>query len=97
VSDEEIIERLMFSMINEGALILEEGIAMRSSDIRCCVRSWLWHAEIPRCGPMRYADTVGLSNVVAAMEKYRERYGDMYWTPAPLLKRLAEEGGSFSD
>jgi 3-hydroxyacyl-CoA dehydrogenase len=46
---------------------------------------------------MRYADTVGLSNVVAAMEKYRERYGDMYWTPAPLLKRLAEEGGSFSD
>ena len=95
VSDQEIIERLMFSMINEGALILEEGIAMRSSDIDVV---FVHGYGMPRYrgGPMRYADTVGLSNVVAAMEKYRERYGDMYWTPAPLLKRLAEEGGSFS-
>jgi len=95
VSDEEIIERLMFSMINEGALILEEGIAMRSSDIDVV---FVHGYGMPRYrgGPMRYADTVGLSNVVAAMEKYRERYGDMYWTPAPLLNRLAEEGGSFS-
>jgi 3-hydroxyacyl-CoA dehydrogenase len=96
VTDEEIIERLMYSMINEGALILEEGIAMRSSDIDVV---FVHGYGMPRYrgGPMRYGDTVGLSKVVQAMEKYRVRYGDTYWTPAPLLAKLAASGGTFSD
>jgi len=96
VTDEEIIERLMYSMINEGALILEEEIAMRSSDIDVV---FVHGYGMPRYrgGPMRYGDTVGLAKVVQAMEKYRVRYGDTYWTPAPLLAKLAASGGSFSD
>ena len=95
VTDEEIIERLLFSMINEGALILEEGIAMRSSDVDVI---FCHGYGMPRYrgGPMMYGDTVGLSTVVAAMEKYRARYGDLYWKPAPLLAKLAAEGKTFS-
>jgi len=96
VTDEEIIERLMYSMINEGALILEEGIALRPSDIDVC---YVHGYGMPRYrgGPMHYGDAVGLDKVVAAMEKYRKRYGDMYWTPAPLLAKLAKDGKSFDD
>lgn len=95
VSDEEIIERLLFAMINEGALILEEGIAMRASDIDV-VFCHGYGMPRHRGGPMKYADEVGLAKVVAAMEKYRARYGDLYWTPAPLLARLAKEGKTFN-
>jgi 3-hydroxyacyl-CoA dehydrogenase len=95
VSDEEIIERLLFAMINEGALILEEGIAMRASDIDV-VFCHGYGMPRHRGGPMKYADEVGLTKVVAAMEKYRARYGDLYWTPAPLLARLAKEGKTFN-
>ncbi len=94
VSDEEIIERLMYSMINEGALILEEGIAMRPGDIDVV---FVHGYGMPRYrgGPMHYGDAVGLDNVVAAMEKYRKRYGDLYWKPAPLLAQLAADGKTF--
>ncbi len=94
VSDAEIIERLLYSMINEGALILAEGIATRPSDIDVV---FVHGYGMPRYrgGPMRYGDEVGLKNVVAAMEKYRKRYGDTYWTPAPLLAELAASGKSF--
>jgi 3-hydroxyacyl-CoA dehydrogenase len=94
VSDEEIIERLMFSMINEGALILEEGIASRPSDIDVV---FVHGYGMPRYrgGPMHYGDAVGLDKVVAAMEKYRKRYGDTYWKPAPLLAELAKSGKTF--
>ncbi len=94
VSDEEIIERLMYSMINEGALILEEGIANRPSDIDVV---FVHGYGMPRYrgGPMHYGDAVGLDTVVKAMEKYRKRYGDMYWKPAPLLAKLAKEGKTF--
>ena len=95
VSDEEIIERLLFAMINEGALILDEGIAMRASDIDV-VFCHGYGMPRHRGGPMKYADEVGLAKVVAAMEKYRARYGDLYWTPAPLLARLAKEGKTFN-
>jgi len=95
VSDEEIIERLLFAMINEGALILEEGIAMRASDIDVVFCNG-YGMPRHRGGPMKYADEVGLAKVVAAMEKYRARYGDLYWTPAPLLARLAKEGKTFN-
>ena len=94
ISDEEIIERLFYSMINEGALILEEGIALRPSDIDVVYANGYGMARY-RGGPMHYADTVGLANVRAAMLKYRERYGDLYWTPAPLLDELANSGKTF--
>ena len=95
VSDEEIIERLFYSMINEGALILEEGIAMRPSDIDVVYANGYGMARY-RGGPMCYADTVGLKNVRDAMLKYRERYGDLYWTPAPLLEQLVDAGKTFN-
>ena len=95
VTPQEVIERLMFSMINEGALILAEGIATRPSDIDVV---FVHGYGMPRYrgGPMQYADEVGLQAEVAGMEKYRKRYGDLYWTPAPLLKELAASGSSFS-
>ncbi|MBI2994583.1 MAG: enoyl-CoA hydratase/isomerase family protein [Gammaproteobacteria bacterium] len=95
IRDDEIIERLFYSMINEGALILEEGIALRAGDIDVV---WTSGYGMPRYrgGPMTYADMTGLKNVRAAMLKYRDRYGDRYWRPAPLLERLAREGNTFS-
>ena len=95
ISDEEIIERLLYAMVNEGALILEEGIAQRSSDIDV-VYCHGYGMPRHRGGPMMYADTVGLDRVLAAIEKYRARYGDLYWTPAPLLVTLAKAGRSFA-
>ncbi|MBI4695994.1 MAG: enoyl-CoA hydratase/isomerase family protein [Gammaproteobacteria bacterium] len=95
VSDEEIIERLFYAMVNEGALILDEGIAQRSSDIDV-VYCHGYGMPRYRGGPMMYADTVGLDKVLAAIEKYRARYGDQYWTPAPLIVKLAKAGQSFA-
>ncbi len=95
ISDEEIMERLMCAMINEGALILEEGIAQRSSDIDVVFANG-YGMPRHRGGPMIYADIVGLNKVYEAICKYRDRYGDLYWTPAPLLEKLAKEGKTFT-
>ena len=95
VSDEEIVERLVYALVNEGARILEEGIAMRASDIDMVYLTG-YGFPVFRGGPMFYADTVGLPNVVMAMEKYaRGRHGEA-WIPAPLLARLAAEGKTFN-
>ena len=96
ITDDEIIERLMYSMINEGALILGEGIATKSSDIDVV---FVHGYGMPRYrgGPMCYADEIGLDKVIAGMEKYKARYGDMYWEPAPLLKELSQLGKQFAD
>jgi 3-hydroxyacyl-CoA dehydrogenase len=95
VSDQEIVERLVYSLVNEGARILDEGIALRASDIDMVYLTG-YGFPLFRGGPMFYADTVGLPNVLAAMEKYAQgRHGDA-WTPAPLLERLAAEGKSFN-
>ena len=96
ITDDEIIERLMYSMINEGALILGEGIATKSSDIDVV---FVHGYGMPRYrgGPMCYADEIGLDKVIAGMEKYKARYGDMYWEPAPLLKELSQSGKQFAD
>ena len=96
VSDEGIIERLLYSMINEGARVLEEGIAIRPGDIDVIFVNGYGMPRY-RGGPMKYADMVGLDKVYAAINKYRDRYGDLWWTPAPLLKQLAEEGRSFRE
>ena len=94
ISDEEIIERLLYSMINEGARVLEEGIAIRPGDIDVIFVNGYGMPRY-RGGPMKYADMVGLDKVYAALEKYRTRYGDLWWTPSPLLEQLARTGSSF--
>ncbi|MEO8598273.1 MAG: 3-hydroxyacyl-CoA dehydrogenase family protein, partial [bacterium] len=96
ISDAEIVERLVFSMVNEAAHILQEGIAQRASDIDIVYLAG-YGFPLFRGGPMFYADTVGLPKVVMAMEKYaRGRNGDA-WKVAPLLQKLADEGKTFND
>ena len=95
IPDEEIVQRLVFALVNEGARILEEGIAMRASDIDMVYLSG-YGFPLHRGGPMLYADTVGLDKVLEAMRGFaRGRHGDA-WTPAPLLERLAGEGKGFN-
>jgi len=88
---EEIIERCTFALINDGIKILEEGIAVRASDIDV-----VWGAGygFPRYrgGPLFYADTIGLKTVYDGIMKYQARFGDMHWQPAKLLVDLAEQG-----
>ena len=95
VSDQEIIERLIYALVNEAAHILEEGNATRASDIDMVYLTG-YGFPLHRGGPMFYADTVGLPNVVMAMDKYAKgRHGDA-WKIAPLLAKLAAEGKSFN-
>ncbi|HET57547.1 MAG TPA: 3-hydroxyacyl-CoA dehydrogenase, partial [Deltaproteobacteria bacterium] len=94
ISDQEIIERAIYSMINEGAKILEEGIAARPLDIDVV---WIYGYGFPvyRGGPMFYADLVGLDKIYEAILKYRDLVGPEFWTPSPLLEKLAKEGKGF--
>jgi 3-hydroxyacyl-CoA dehydrogenase len=94
VTPEEIVERSIYVMINEGARILEEGHAQRAADIDVIYCTGYGFPGY-RGGPMWYADAVGLKNVYARVLEFKRDYGDL-WEPAPLLKRLAEEGGSFA-
>ncbi|MFZ6847434.1 3-hydroxyacyl-CoA dehydrogenase NAD-binding domain-containing protein [Undibacterium sp. RuRC25W] len=95
ISDQEIVERLIYALVNEAAYILEEGIATRASDIDMVYLTG-YGFPLHTGGPMFYADTVGLPNVVMAMAKYAKgRHGDA-WKPAPLLAKLAEEGKTFN-
>ncbi|OGB22913.1 MAG: 3-hydroxyacyl-CoA dehydrogenase [Burkholderiales bacterium RIFCSPLOWO2_02_FULL_57_36] len=95
ISDQEIVERLVFALVNEGAYILEEGIALRASDIDMVYLTG-YGFPVFRGGPMFYADTVGLPNVILAMEKFAAgRHGEA-WKPAPLLAKLAAEGKTFN-
>ncbi len=95
VTPEEIIERSIYVMINEGARILEEGHAQRAADIDVIYCTGYGFPGY-RGGPMWYADTVGLKNVYARVCDFHQRYGDL-WEPAPLLKKLAEAGSSFAE
>jgi 3-hydroxyacyl-CoA dehydrogenase len=97
ISDEEIVQRLVFSLINEAAHILEEGIASKASDIDMVYISG-YGFPIYRGGPMNYADELGLFNVVQAMQRFATNpYDDAeFWKPAPLLLRLAEQGLKFN-
>jgi 3-hydroxyacyl-CoA dehydrogenase len=95
ITREEIVDRCIFALVNEGARVLEEGIALRASDIDVvylngyAFPSW-------RGGPMLYADTVGLKTVLARIEEFRARHGEDLWSPAPLLAKLAGNGGTFT-
>lgn len=97
ISEEEIVQRLVFALVNEAAHILEEGIAARASDIDMV---YITGYGFPfwRGGPMLYADQVGLFNVVQAMKRFQKNPRDdaKFWEPAPLLARLAAEGKSFN-
>jgi 3-hydroxyacyl-CoA dehydrogenase len=95
ISDEEIVERLVYSLVNEGAKILDEGIALRASDIDMVYLSG-YGFPLYRGGPMFYADTVGLPKVLAAIEGYARGHHGEAWAPAALLRRLAGEGKGFN-
>jgi 3-hydroxyacyl-CoA dehydrogenase len=95
ISPEEIVERTVYALVNEGARILEEGIALRAADIDIVyVHGYSFPAY--RGGPMWYADTVGLKQVYERVRQFEKQHGHL-WTPAPLLKRLAESGKTFAD
>ena len=95
VSDEEILERCIYPMINEGAKILEEGMALRASDIDVVwVNGYGW--PIYRGGPMFYGDQVGLDKVLAKMQEFEQKLGPQF-KPAKLLEELANSGRKFSD
>jgi 3-hydroxyacyl-CoA dehydrogenase len=97
ISDEEIVQRLVYSLVNEAAHILEEGIANKASDIDV-VYLMGYGFPIYRGGPMNYADQVGLFNVVQAMNKFAKNPLDdaAFWKPAPLLAKLVAEGKTFN-
>ena len=97
ISDEEIVQRLVYSLVNEAAHILEEGIASKASDIDM-VYLMGYGFPLYRGGPMLYADQVGLFNVVQAMNRFAKNPLDdaSFWKPAPLLARLAAEGKTFN-
>ena len=95
ISDQEIVERLVYALVNEAANILEEGIALRASDIDMVYLTG-YGFPLFRGGPMFYADTVGLPNVLAAINKYAQGHHGEAWKPAPLLVRLADEGKGFN-
>lgn len=95
ISAEEIVQRTVFALINEGAKILEEGIALRPVDIDII---YLYGYGFPphRGGPMWYADTLGLADVYRKVCEFQQQHGAL-WTPAPLLKELADSGKRFSE
>ena len=97
IADEEIVHRLVYALVNEGAKIVDEGIAQRASDIDMVYITG-YGFPMHRGGPMNYADTQGLFNVVQAMKRFAANPHDDagFWKPAPLLARLAAEGKSFS-
>jgi 3-hydroxyacyl-CoA dehydrogenase len=95
VAEEEIVERTQYALINEGAKILDEGIALRAVDIDIIYINGYGYPAW-RGGPMWYADTVGLKKVYDRVRRFHEEHGEL-WKPAPLLKRLAEEGRTFAD
>ena len=97
ISDDEIVHRLVYSLVNEAARILEEGIASKASDIDMVYLTG-YGFPLHRGGPMSYADQQGLFNVVQAMKRFAANPHDdaSFWQPAPLLARLAAEGKSFT-
>jgi len=90
-AEQEILERCLYPLVNEGIRILEEGVALRASDIDVV---WTSGYSFPRYrgGPMFHADTIGLKKLLDGILKYREMFGPMHWEPASLLVKLAAEG-----
>jgi 3-hydroxyacyl-CoA dehydrogenase len=95
ISNEEIVERCIYTLVNEGARLLEEGIALRAVDIDIIYLNG-YGFPAHRGGPMWYADTIGLNRVYERICDFQKRLGN-WWEPAPLLRRLAEEGKTFAE
>jgi len=94
-SDEEIVQRCIFALVNEGARILEEGIAQRASDIDTVYLSGYGFPRF-RGGPMHYADEVGLPEIARTMQDFEGSSGDPFWKPAKMMTKLIKEGRNFS-
>ena len=95
ISSQEIVDRCIYALVNEGARILEEGYALRAVDIDIIyINGYGFPAY--RGGPMWYADTVGVKKVYERISEFHRQHGEL-WEPAPLLKRLAEEGRGFKE
>jgi len=95
ISAQEIVDRCIYGLVNEGARILQEGYALRAVDIDIIyVNGYGFPAH--RGGPMWYADAIGLKKVYDRIREFHQQHGEL-WEPAPLLKRLAEEGKTFAD
>jgi len=94
IGNEEIIERLIYALVNEGARILEEGIALRASDIDLVYLTG-YGFPLYRGGPMFYASCVGLDKVLLAVQRYATGSNGHAWQVAPLLQKLADEGKAF--
>ena len=94
LSDQEILERYLYALVNEGARILEEGVAARALDIDMV---WVHGYGFPahHGGPMFYADELGLGRVHRAIVEYRDRLDPVSWVPSPLIERLSKTGGNF--
>jgi 3-hydroxyacyl-CoA dehydrogenase len=95
IDDAEILQRLLYPMVNEGAKILDEGIAIRASDIDVI---WVYGYGWPvyRGGPMFWADSLGLKSLRDRMLEFQKNTGDAFWAPAPLLSKLADQGKTFT-
>jgi 3-hydroxyacyl-CoA dehydrogenase len=95
ISAEEIVERCIYALVNEGARILDEGFALRALDIDIIYLNG-YGFPAHRGGPMWYADTVGLKKVYERVREFEQVHGEN-WRPAPLLRQLAEQGKNFAD
>lgn len=94
IGEDEIRERLLYAMVNEGAKILDEGIAPRPQEIDVAMVNGLGWPNVTG-GPMHWADQIGLDKMLATIQRFRKEQGDAYWTPAPLLVRYVAEGRGF--
>jgi 3-hydroxyacyl-CoA dehydrogenase len=96
IGEDEIVERTIYALVNEAAKILDEGYALRACDIDIV---FIYGYGFPphRGGPMWYASTVGLKKVYDRICDFQKEFGEMFWKPSELLKRLAEEGKTFED
>jgi 3-hydroxyacyl-CoA dehydrogenase len=95
ISDEEIVERLLYALVNEAAAILDEGIAQRASDIDV-IYAFGYGFPSYRGGPMFYADLVGLDKVLKSIRRFADNPLGVHWKPAKLLETLAAQGGTFN-
>ena len=94
IEPDEIVERILFALVNEGAKTLEEGLALRAVDIDLIyINGYGFPAH--RGGPLHYADAVGLDRVLSRLRDFERQHGP-WWSPAPLLERLAREGEAFA-
>ncbi len=95
ITPDEIVDRTIYALVNEGARLLEEGIALRAVDIDIIYLNGYGFPTY-RGGPMWYADTVGLKKVYERICEFEQQHGE-WWRPAPMLKQLAAEGSTFAD